>query len=936
MRKITILKNLFVLIALLFGSGSMMGQPWVYDFGTGTGTFTSSTASTSFLPAPPSGTARVRVGTNPGSFVLANPGLADLGADTELQFTSNTGSTSTSKFSVYDYTAGKEGYVKFKIAFSGGTNGVYKFSLGDGANYSDNSPVGTAQVFAGIEWTLGASNAISYKVLNNTTWGTTGISDPATLFVQSTSTIYEVEVYANNTTAPINYDRSETTYALTNATWDLWVNGTRVGTGLAKGALATEANIDSYSFNHQNNASAPGTIYIDDIQYSNALPIPASQTVFAPTISISGVAKTTDTYFNTAQITLESATEGASIYYTINGDAPTTASTLYVDPFTVTTTTTIKALAVKAEMDDSDVAEKTITIVAPATATIPYTEAFNNTLGDWYAYEVAGAKPWVASADGALGNGFAGGDVESWLISPRFTATEDGLALSFDYASRFVGNPILVKVSTDYIGYGSPAAATWTTASSISAPEVQDNDYTVKASGNIITINEGTVYFALVYDNDAAPYSDWRITNANVELPPSSPTVAVTQGSVPAMSAEVGSTDTENIMVSGLNLTGNITLAVTGTDASLFTLSTYSIAPTEGNITDQSVMITYTPTAAGSHTATLTLSSAGAEDVVRSLSASAIWPPLAAPVATEATAISQTGFQANWDAVDGATEYELSVYTKEVGTSANLVVNPDFETGETTPWAFESSMNQEVVTTVVKSGTYALKTAVTATKNLNQSITVVSGKEYKLSFWYYIDVISTGNGFRVWTTSGATINLPSSTTYFNTKGSWQYVETTFTASANLLVLNLRTYNGCTLYLDDFEITTDETLVTHISGSPFTVTDGTSKVITGLTASTTYYYTVVAKNVNVESDASNEISVITDIINSNQNSTISGIFAHNSQIRFSATAGEQVEVYNAVGQKVISTLATDGQNVLNVREKGVMIVKVGDRMAKVIL
>lgn len=684
----------------------------------------------------------------------------------------------------------------------------------------------------------------------------------------------------------------------------------------------------------------PGTtnstrVTLDDVQVYGM--VSATPTVVTPTIEVSaGVAKSTNTYFNTAEVTLNTATEGASIYYTVNGDAPTTSSTLYATPFSVTTTTTIKALAVKAEMDDSNVTEKTITIVAPATATIPYTEAFNNTLSDWYTYEVAGAKPWLASVDGALGNGFAGGDVESWLISPKFTATEDGLALSFNYASRFVGNPILVKVSTDYIGYGTPTAATWTTASSISAPEVQDNDYTVKASGNIITLNEGTVYFALVYDNDAAPYSDWRITNANVVLPPSSPTITVTQGSVPAMSAEVGSTDAEIITVNGLNLTGNIALAVTGTDASLFTLSTYSIAPTEGNVTDQSVTITYTPTAAGSHTATLTLSSTGAEDVVRSLSASSIWPPLSAPVATDATAISQTGFQANWNTVNGATAYDLSVYTKEVGTSANLVVNPGFESGEATPWVFESAMNQEVVTTVVKSGTYVLKTAVIATKNLNQTITVVNGKEYKLSFWYYIDGASTGNGFRVWTTSGATINLPSSTTYFNTKASWQYVETTFTASANVLVLNLRTYNGCTLYLDDFELTTDETTITPISGSPFTVIGETSKAITGLTASTTYYYNVKAENVNVESAVSNEISVITSFGTANQNPSITQIFAHNSQIRFSATAGEQVEVYNAVGQKVISTLATDGQNVLNVREKGVMIVKVGDRMAKVIL
>src|SRR5262245_60347474 len=59
-------------------------QPWLYDFGTGTGTFNSSTASTSFLPPPTSGTASVRVGTNPGSIVLDNPGLVSLGSGSEL------------------------------------------------------------------------------------------------------------------------------------------------------------------------------------------------------------------------------------------------------------------------------------------------------------------------------------------------------------------------------------------------------------------------------------------------------------------------------------------------------------------------------------------------------------------------------------------------------------------------------------------------------------------------------------------------------------------------------------------------------------------------------------------------------------------------------------------------------------------------------------
>jgi hypothetical protein len=161
-----IAKYLVIFTILITFKNTIKAQPWTYNFGTGTGTHTSSTASTTFLPTPSSGTARVRVGTNPGSIVMANAGLSSIGTDTELQITSNTGSTSTTKFSIYDYTAAKTGYVKFKMVINGGTNGVYKFSFGDGGSFSDNGSMNVAQVFAGIEWTLGAANAITYRVLN--------------------------------------------------------------------------------------------------------------------------------------------------------------------------------------------------------------------------------------------------------------------------------------------------------------------------------------------------------------------------------------------------------------------------------------------------------------------------------------------------------------------------------------------------------------------------------------------------------------------------------------------------------------------------------------------------------------------------------------------------------------------------------------------------
>ena len=80
------------------------------------------------------------------------------------------------------------------------------------------------------------------------------------------------------------------------------------------------------------------------------------------------------TFETSVDVTLDCATEGASIYYTINGDEPTTESTLYVEgnPFSLDATTTVKAIAVKDGMAASEIAEATFTKTEPV-VTVNYT-----------------------------------------------------------------------------------------------------------------------------------------------------------------------------------------------------------------------------------------------------------------------------------------------------------------------------------------------------------------------------------------------------------------------------------------------------------------------------------------------------------------------------------------------------------------------------------
>jgi hypothetical protein len=83
-------------------------------------------------------------------------------------------------------------------------------------------------------------------------------------------------------------------------------------------------------------------------------------TVATPTISPNGGSFTSST-----SVTLQSATSGASIYYTTDGSTPTQSSNLYAGAFTLTSSSTVKAIAFKSGYNPSAQASASFTIAAP-------------------------------------------------------------------------------------------------------------------------------------------------------------------------------------------------------------------------------------------------------------------------------------------------------------------------------------------------------------------------------------------------------------------------------------------------------------------------------------------------------------------------------------------------------------------------------------------
>jgi len=116
------------------------------------------------------------------------------------------------------------------------------------------------------------------------------------------------------------------------------------------------------------------------------------------------------TYISSVTVTITDSTPGATIYYTTDGSTPTTTSSVYSGPISVTRTTTIKAMAAASGMANSGVATATYTIVQQQVATPTFSPAggtyssyqsvaiSDTTSGATIYYTTDGSTPTTSSA----------------------------------------------------------------------------------------------------------------------------------------------------------------------------------------------------------------------------------------------------------------------------------------------------------------------------------------------------------------------------------------------------------------------------------------------------------------------------------------------------------------------------------------------------------
>lgn len=301
------------------------------------------------------------------------------------------------------------------------------------------------------------------------------------------------------------------------------------------------------------------------------------------------------------------------------------------------------------------------------------------------------------------------------------------------------------------------------------------------------------------------------------------PTITSTPSTLSAFTADVGdAAKTQDITVTGANLTGDINVAITGADASQFSAAS-SLPAAGGTLT-----VTYTPSAAAAtHSATLTLSSTGATDVI----------------------------------------IPLNGETKEP-----LVLTGD--------------------------GTEANPYTVADVKVLNNSLSTTA--------WvhgYIVGTPSGGNGTNLTTVAFQT---PFSATAIALADAPGERDLTKMIGVQLPSGSVRTDLNLAdnPTLQDRGVKVFGTLAGYFSGTP------------GVTGTSAYILDPTTGLSTLKTDAQ--------------------AYTSQGKVMLNASVGELIEVFNVAGQKVVSRIAADGLNSVDVAAKGIMIVKVSNRVSKVIL
>ncbi|HEY4051512.1 MAG TPA: chitobiase/beta-hexosaminidase C-terminal domain-containing protein, partial [Acidobacteriaceae bacterium] len=201
--------------------------------------------------------------------------------------------------------------------------------------------------------------------------------------------------------------------------------------------------------------------------YTNSAVTSAAYTI-VPVATTPMFAPAAGTYTSVQKVTIRDTTAGAVIHYTTDGTTPTTSSSVYTGPITISSSETIKAIAAATGYTTSAVASAAYTINLPMAAAPTfspaagtYTSAQTVTISDATAgavihYTTDGTTPTVSSS------------VYAGPITISSSETVEAIATAAGYTTSAVASAAYtINVPMAAAPTFSPAAGTYTSAQTV-------------------------------------------------------------------------------------------------------------------------------------------------------------------------------------------------------------------------------------------------------------------------------------------------------------------------------------------------------------------------------------------------------------------------------------------------------------------------------------
>ncbi len=364
----------------------------------------------------------------------------------------------------------------------------------------------------------------------------------------------------------------------------------------------------------------------------------------------------------------------------------------------------------------------------------------------------------------------------------------------------------------------------------------------------------------------------------------------------------------------GTNLTGDLSFAITGSNASLFSLSTNTVTKAQAEA-GYNLTVYYSAQTVGLHNATLTISGGGITAMQVSLKATSSDAFLAIP----ATNILSNGFTANWTLSADADDYSLNVYsyTGSTGGPSQTLLEEEFTSGLTGTWSSTGFINAtEAPGTIRMASGSQNATIVSPTVNMTQPTNLtVKAKRYGSDSNPVLTVKVNNEQVAAFTTTAEnltfTVDIPAKTASSKIE---------FSAVTNKRI-----------YLDYVKLATagSASTPTSVSGYPRMVGNVLSYSVSGLESDSTYYYAVTPQGNSAA--VSNEIKVKTlPASTSTPDVNLSGIVWQRSEaglIVRNLPENVEVSLTDMFGKKIIYNRSSDGGLVLTNLNKGVYLMQV---------